>query len=289
MMLTTSKVQCQSISTLQVSWKICSLCLNLCLLLCLLFYIVFDFDFFFKLPKVYLRPVKQWFAVELQKIKSYFVFSYFVISEEEKQIPANVAPQWNPKYGPKRNLKYVHVVRKQSCMKYLSTDSNPCLFKEHNVFLGPVACRMMVMMVGYQSVCMCGPVVSCRVTVEQEVNLQWPDCSEHKQDRTSCLKTRCLLKLSFLFLLSSSSFQSNTVLHLDFVTGAVRRLLLSPDSDQTSSKASNWWSSKEKQVRGFSRLVTEKCSGIISCFTFNTFFYSHILTCQWNQLRIPSF
>ncbi|KAM6934858.1 von Willebrand factor A domain-containing protein 8 [Xenentodon cancila] len=41
--------------------------------------------------------------------------------------------------------------------------------------------------------------------------------------------------------------QSNTVLHLDLVTGAVRRLVLSPDSDQTSSRASNWWSSKEQQ------------------------------------------
>ncbi|XP_059198187.1 von Willebrand factor A domain-containing protein 8 [Centropristis striata] len=41
--------------------------------------------------------------------------------------------------------------------------------------------------------------------------------------------------------------QSNTVLHLDMVTGAVRRLLLSPDSDQPSTKASSWWSSKENQ------------------------------------------
>uniref|UniRef100_H2MDU3 von Willebrand factor A domain-containing protein 8 n=1 Tax=Oryzias latipes TaxID=8090 RepID=H2MDU3_ORYLA len=35
--------------------------------------------------------------------------------------------------------------------------------------------------------------------------------------------------------------QSNTVLHVDLVTGAVRRLTLSPDSDQTSSSVSNWW------------------------------------------------
>ncbi|XP_076011540.1 von Willebrand factor A domain-containing protein 8 isoform X2 [Genypterus blacodes] len=41
--------------------------------------------------------------------------------------------------------------------------------------------------------------------------------------------------------------QSNTVLHVDLVTGAVRRLVLSPDSDQPSAKASGWWSSKEQQ------------------------------------------
>ncbi|XP_071782446.1 von Willebrand factor A domain-containing protein 8 [Centroberyx gerrardi] len=41
--------------------------------------------------------------------------------------------------------------------------------------------------------------------------------------------------------------QSNTVLHVDVVTGAVRRLMLSPDSDQSSTRASNWWSSKEQQ------------------------------------------
>uniref|UniRef100_A0A3Q3JAA7 von Willebrand factor A domain-containing protein 8 n=1 Tax=Monopterus albus TaxID=43700 RepID=A0A3Q3JAA7_MONAL len=40
--------------------------------------------------------------------------------------------------------------------------------------------------------------------------------------------------------------QSNTVLHLDLETGAVRRLMLSPDSDQPSG-GSNWWSSKEQQ------------------------------------------
>ncbi|XP_031729156.1 von Willebrand factor A domain-containing protein 8 [Anarrhichthys ocellatus] len=42
--------------------------------------------------------------------------------------------------------------------------------------------------------------------------------------------------------------QSNTVLHLDMVTGAVRRLMLSPDTDQPSTKASSWWSSKEQQA-----------------------------------------
>ncbi|XP_049904645.1 von Willebrand factor A domain-containing protein 8 [Epinephelus moara] len=41
--------------------------------------------------------------------------------------------------------------------------------------------------------------------------------------------------------------QSNTVLHLDMVTGAVRRLMLSPDTDQPSTRASSWWSSKEQQ------------------------------------------
>ncbi|XP_028846499.1 von Willebrand factor A domain-containing protein 8 [Denticeps clupeoides] len=39
--------------------------------------------------------------------------------------------------------------------------------------------------------------------------------------------------------------QSNTVLHLDLVTGAVRRLLLSQDGDESVRKTSNWWSSKE--------------------------------------------
>ncbi|TKS67888.1 von Willebrand factor A domain-containing protein 8 [Collichthys lucidus] len=41
--------------------------------------------------------------------------------------------------------------------------------------------------------------------------------------------------------------QSNTVLHLDMVTGAVRRLMLSPESKQPTTRASNWWSSKEQQ------------------------------------------
>uniref|UniRef100_A0A3Q4HWX0 von Willebrand factor A domain-containing protein 8 n=1 Tax=Neolamprologus brichardi TaxID=32507 RepID=A0A3Q4HWX0_NEOBR len=42
--------------------------------------------------------------------------------------------------------------------------------------------------------------------------------------------------------------QGNTVLHLDLVTGALRRLIISPDSDQSSSRASNWWNSKEQQA-----------------------------------------
>ncbi|XP_041807194.1 von Willebrand factor A domain-containing protein 8 [Chelmon rostratus] len=41
--------------------------------------------------------------------------------------------------------------------------------------------------------------------------------------------------------------QSNTVLHLDMVTGAVRRLMLSPDSEQPPTRALNWWSSKDQQ------------------------------------------
>ncbi|XP_029314557.1 LOW QUALITY PROTEIN: von Willebrand factor A domain-containing protein 8 [Cottoperca gobio] len=41
--------------------------------------------------------------------------------------------------------------------------------------------------------------------------------------------------------------QSNTVLHVDMETGAVQRLMLSPDADQSSTRASNWWSSKEQQ------------------------------------------
>lgn len=45
-------------------------------------------------------------------------------------------------------------------------------------------------------------------------------------------------------------WQSNTVLHVDLVTGAVRRLVLSADSDPPSTRASNWWSRNEQQVRG---------------------------------------
>lgn len=41
--------------------------------------------------------------------------------------------------------------------------------------------------------------------------------------------------------------QSNTVLHLDMVTGAVRRLLLSADSEQPTARASHWWSSSKEQ------------------------------------------
>ncbi|XP_061735639.1 von Willebrand factor A domain-containing protein 8 isoform X2 [Nerophis ophidion] len=43
--------------------------------------------------------------------------------------------------------------------------------------------------------------------------------------------------------------QSQTVLHVDMATGAVRRLMLSPDSEQPPSKASKWWSSKEPQAQ----------------------------------------
>uniref|UniRef100_A0A3P8URE8 von Willebrand factor A domain containing 8 n=1 Tax=Cynoglossus semilaevis TaxID=244447 RepID=A0A3P8URE8_CYNSE len=49
--------------------------------------------------------------------------------------------------------------------------------------------------------------------------------------------------------------QSNTVLHLDLGSGAVRRLALSPDSDQPVSGISNWWSSKEQQ--GGYKMCTE--------------------------------
>ncbi|KAM9343638.1 von Willebrand factor A domain-containing protein 8 [Pholidichthys leucotaenia] len=42
--------------------------------------------------------------------------------------------------------------------------------------------------------------------------------------------------------------QSNTVLHLDLVTGAVRRLLLSQDADQPPPRASGWWNNKEQQA-----------------------------------------
>ncbi|CAN9498551.1 unnamed protein product [Ophioblennius macclurei] len=41
--------------------------------------------------------------------------------------------------------------------------------------------------------------------------------------------------------------QSNTVLHLDLQTGAVRRLLLSPAHEQPAAAPSNWWNSKEQQ------------------------------------------
>ncbi|XP_077584586.1 von Willebrand factor A domain-containing protein 8 [Stigmatopora nigra] len=41
--------------------------------------------------------------------------------------------------------------------------------------------------------------------------------------------------------------QSNTVLHVDMATGAVRRLVLSADGETTPGKASHWWSSKETQ------------------------------------------
>uniref|UniRef100_A0A8C1K7N3 von Willebrand factor A domain-containing protein 8 n=1 Tax=Cyprinus carpio TaxID=7962 RepID=A0A8C1K7N3_CYPCA len=42
--------------------------------------------------------------------------------------------------------------------------------------------------------------------------------------------------------------QGNTVLHLDLVTGAVRRLVLSQDrQEEPPRKTSNWWSNKESQ------------------------------------------
>ncbi|KAJ8349982.1 hypothetical protein SKAU_G00251120 [Synaphobranchus kaupii] len=42
--------------------------------------------------------------------------------------------------------------------------------------------------------------------------------------------------------------QSNTVLHLDLVTGAVRRLLLSPEKEESSPrKTSGWWNNKDSQ------------------------------------------
>ncbi|XP_050974831.1 von Willebrand factor A domain-containing protein 8 isoform X2 [Labeo rohita] len=42
--------------------------------------------------------------------------------------------------------------------------------------------------------------------------------------------------------------QGNTVLHLDLVTGAVRRLILSQDKqEEPPRKTSNWWSNKESQ------------------------------------------
>uniref|UniRef100_A0A3B4CIV5 von Willebrand factor A domain-containing protein 8 n=1 Tax=Pygocentrus nattereri TaxID=42514 RepID=A0A3B4CIV5_PYGNA len=43
--------------------------------------------------------------------------------------------------------------------------------------------------------------------------------------------------------------QSNTVLHVDLVTGAVRRLVLSPGKDEeTERKTSSWWNSKDSQA-----------------------------------------
>lgn len=86
----------------------------------------------------------------------------------------------------------------------------------------------------------------------------------------------------FNVLCPLSFFQSNTVLHLDLVTGAVRRLMLSPDSDQPPTRASNWWSSKEQQVRGF-RVSEEKYR--LACasqmlwsllFSFKTYCRGHV-------------
>ncbi|KAI4872445.1 hypothetical protein NFI96_033688, partial [Prochilodus magdalenae] len=43
--------------------------------------------------------------------------------------------------------------------------------------------------------------------------------------------------------------QSNTVLHLDLVTGAVRRLVLSPvKEEEPARKTSNWWNNKDSQA-----------------------------------------
>ncbi|KAK7882321.1 hypothetical protein WMY93_028495 [Mugilogobius chulae] len=44
--------------------------------------------------------------------------------------------------------------------------------------------------------------------------------------------------------------QSNTVLHVDMVTGAVRRLVLSADSEQPSARASHWWNNSKEQQGG---------------------------------------
>ncbi|KAF7215165.1 transcript variant X1 [Nothobranchius furzeri] len=41
--------------------------------------------------------------------------------------------------------------------------------------------------------------------------------------------------------------QSNTILHLDLVTGAVRRLVLTPDGDSGPSRTPSWWSTKNPQ------------------------------------------
>ncbi|XP_072301028.1 von Willebrand factor A domain-containing protein 8 [Eucyclogobius newberryi] len=50
--------------------------------------------------------------------------------------------------------------------------------------------------------------------------------------------------------------QSNTVLHVDMVTGAVRRLILSADSEQPNAKASNWWNSSKEQ-QGVNKMCCE--------------------------------
>ncbi|XP_068602140.1 von Willebrand factor A domain-containing protein 8 [Brachionichthys hirsutus] len=42
--------------------------------------------------------------------------------------------------------------------------------------------------------------------------------------------------------------QSNTVLHLDLETGAVRRLILPLDGERPAPRAPGWWGSKEQQV-----------------------------------------
>uniref|UniRef100_A0AAV2K2C1 von Willebrand factor A domain-containing protein 8 n=1 Tax=Knipowitschia caucasica TaxID=637954 RepID=A0AAV2K2C1_KNICA len=50
--------------------------------------------------------------------------------------------------------------------------------------------------------------------------------------------------------------QSNTVLHVDMVTGAVRRLLLSAEGEQPSARASHWWSSSKEQ-QGVNKMCCE--------------------------------
>nr|XP_015219376.1 PREDICTED: von Willebrand factor A domain-containing protein 8 isoform X1 [Lepisosteus oculatus] len=45
--------------------------------------------------------------------------------------------------------------------------------------------------------------------------------------------------------------QSNTVLHLDLVSGAVRRLILSEEGEEPARKSSSWWSSKDVQKGSF--------------------------------------
>lgn len=71
------------------------------------------------------------------------------------------------------------------------------------------------------------------------------------------ISTLAVLTLTLSFV--PSLRQSNTVLHLDLVTGAVRRLMLSQDSEQSSTRASNWWSSKEQQVRDFAQQRKMSC------------------------------
>uniref|UniRef100_A0A673VXU8 von Willebrand factor A domain containing 8 n=1 Tax=Salmo trutta TaxID=8032 RepID=A0A673VXU8_SALTR len=52
--------------------------------------------------------------------------------------------------------------------------------------------------------------------------------------------------------------QSNTVLHLDVLTGAVRRLILSQEPEQPAPKASNWWSSSSsKEAQGGHKMCRE--------------------------------
>ncbi|CAL8266675.1 unnamed protein product [Lota lota] len=51
--------------------------------------------------------------------------------------------------------------------------------------------------------------------------------------------------------------QSNTVLHLDLGSGAVRRLVLSQDPEQPVAKASNWWSSSSKEQQGSYKMCRE--------------------------------